>query len=593
MPKVSVIIPVFNTEKYLQRCLDSVCNQTLSDIEIICINDASTDNSLEILKEYQKEDERIKIIDLNKNQGAGYSRNRGIEIAKGEYIGFVDSDDFIDLDFYEKLYKKAIETGADVVKSNLNYTECGITTEEYYNVKNVRENKLLLNHLPTTIIRKVFLIDNKIFYPEDLKCAEDSVIETKIALKANKIEIESTVCYYYARRNESLNRTQLLSIDKVKEVEKSVKEVIGLFNNAIIDEKDYIKGLESRYKYLSFFIQDKKPSDEIIKYTNNAEKEIFSLLKYKPVFKQLEIQKRVMQVWNKKRADTLKEKRDKELNEFIEKMKDYKSLSVTSEKRMPKFIVSLTSFPQRMYDIHICLYSLMRQSLKPDEIVLYLGIEQFPNKEQDLPQEVLKLKENGLTIKFTKDIKSYKKLIPALKEYPNDIIITADDDVLYKIDWFEKLYNAYQEDNQNILCHRAHKIKIDANNNILQYKYWDKMIDDNSTSCLNFATGCAGILYPNKCFHHDIFEEKIFMSLAPNADDVWFWAMAILNGRKIKVLNSPYKNVQPVNYEREMGLNGELTLFQTNIVENDIQIKNVVKKYPEILDILKGEIYGA
>ena len=116
MPKVSVIIPIYNTEKYLRKCLDSVCNQTLSDIEIICVNDCSTDNSLEILEEYASKDNRIKLIDFKENKGAAVARNAGIDEAKGEYIGFVDSDDFIDLDFYEKLYNKAVKSGADCVK---------------------------------------------------------------------------------------------------------------------------------------------------------------------------------------------------------------------------------------------------------------------------------------------------------------------------------------------------------------------------------------------------------------------------------------------------------------------------------------------
>ena len=96
MPKVSVIIPIYNTEKYLRKCLDSVCNQTLSDIEIICVNDCSTDNSLEILEEYASKDNRIKLIDFKENKGAAVARNAGIDEAKGEYIGFVDSDDFVD-----------------------------------------------------------------------------------------------------------------------------------------------------------------------------------------------------------------------------------------------------------------------------------------------------------------------------------------------------------------------------------------------------------------------------------------------------------------------------------------------------------------
>lgn len=112
MPKISVIIPVYNVEKYLPRCLDSLINQTLKDIEIICINDGSTDNSLSILKKYKNTDSRIKIIS-QKNVGVSQARNNGIKISKGEYIGFCDPDDWVSLDFYENLYNTVIEYNCD------------------------------------------------------------------------------------------------------------------------------------------------------------------------------------------------------------------------------------------------------------------------------------------------------------------------------------------------------------------------------------------------------------------------------------------------------------------------------------------------
>ena len=97
MPKISVIIPVYNAEKYLRVCLDSVVNQTLEDIEIICVNDGSTDKSSNILKEYAEKDGRI-IILTQKNQGAAIARNKGISVAKGEYLSLLDCDDFFELD---------------------------------------------------------------------------------------------------------------------------------------------------------------------------------------------------------------------------------------------------------------------------------------------------------------------------------------------------------------------------------------------------------------------------------------------------------------------------------------------------------------
>lgn len=113
MAKISVIIPVYNVEKYLRECLDSVVNQTLKDIEIICVNDGSTDNSLEILKEYEKQDSRIKIID-KKNEGAGAARNLGLKSATGDYVIFFDSDDYMDITALEKLYQNITDTNADI-----------------------------------------------------------------------------------------------------------------------------------------------------------------------------------------------------------------------------------------------------------------------------------------------------------------------------------------------------------------------------------------------------------------------------------------------------------------------------------------------
>ncbi len=106
MTKVSIIVPVYNTEKYLRKCLISLVNQTLHDIEIICVNDGSTDNSLAVLNEFAKKDARIKVID-KENEGQSAARNLAIQQAQGEFLGFVDSDDWVDLKYFEELYNTA------------------------------------------------------------------------------------------------------------------------------------------------------------------------------------------------------------------------------------------------------------------------------------------------------------------------------------------------------------------------------------------------------------------------------------------------------------------------------------------------------
>ena len=117
MVKVSIIVPVYNSEKYLKKCIESIQKQTLKDMQIILINDGSTDNSLSICKEYQKRDNRIEVID-KANMGVSSARNTGIEAAIGEYIGFVDADDWIEPEMYENMYHQVKQMQADVCMCN-------------------------------------------------------------------------------------------------------------------------------------------------------------------------------------------------------------------------------------------------------------------------------------------------------------------------------------------------------------------------------------------------------------------------------------------------------------------------------------------
>lgn len=267
-----------------------------------------------------------------------------------------------------------------------------------------------------------------------------------------------------------------------------------------------------------------------------------------------------------------------------------RGLGITEKKRDVKLIVSVTSFPQRMHDIHYCLYSLLNQTFKPDELVLWLAEEQFPNLEKDLPKAVIDLKEKGLNIKWTTNIFSYKKLIPSLNEYQEAVIVTADDDIYYEKKWLEKLYTEYQQTPESITCHRAHRLVLDKNNEIIPYKKWPKKIKGVSTSFKNFFTGAGGVLYPPNCLYQDINNIELFTELAPQADDIWFWAMAILNNTKINIVPNNITDLTYVNPERERGLTGELTLFASNkLGGNDIQLQKVIAKYPQILEILKNE----
>ena len=175
-PKVSILVPCYNVEKYLTQCLDSIVNQTLKDIEIIVINDGSTDSTLDIIKSYAKKDKRIKIID-KPNEGYGKSMNRGLDAASGEYIGIVESDDWVDADMFQDLVKIADENNADIVKSNF-YTYTTEKGDEFCkSFPTYAENRILKPidnksvffiqpSIWSAIYKRDFLIKNKIRFLE-------------------------------------------------------------------------------------------------------------------------------------------------------------------------------------------------------------------------------------------------------------------------------------------------------------------------------------------------------------------------------------------------------------------------------------------
>jgi glycosyltransferase involved in cell wall biosynthesis len=214
--KVSIIIPVWNAEPYLHRCLDSVCQQTLRDIEIICVDDASTDNSLTILKEYAAKDKRVRVVSNYINLGETTSRNMALRAAKGTYLGFVDSDDAVDFNFYEKLYTIAKATQADIIKGNCRIFDYkGKMNIQYINDK-IYEDKMSFSwQFWTAIYNKNFIVNNNICFPVNLIFGGDIVFLNRAVLRSSKIEtIDDTYYNYYRRKNS--NSSKILSIAKIK-----------------------------------------------------------------------------------------------------------------------------------------------------------------------------------------------------------------------------------------------------------------------------------------------------------------------------------------------------------------------------------------
>ncbi len=217
MTSISIIVPVYNVEKYLEQCIESIINQTYQDIEIICVNDGSIDSSGEILKKYQRKDKRIVIINKN-NGGLSSARNEGIKVASGEYLIFVDSDDWIETDSCEKLMNY-IRSNKDVQVIFYNFRFCTnkITKDFSYPLNKELRNKvkfekvinsvLLLNYNAwNKIFKTEFIKDNNIFFNTEYNLSEDLLFSIELFAKNPNIMFTDDIIYNYRIRKDSLSR---------------------------------------------------------------------------------------------------------------------------------------------------------------------------------------------------------------------------------------------------------------------------------------------------------------------------------------------------------------------------------------------------
>lgn len=257
---------------------------------------------------------------------------------------------------------------------------------------------------------------------------------------------------------------------------------------------------------------------------------------------------------------------------------------VNDVKREKPVIVSLTSYEDRFADLSKTIYSLLNQTLRPDRIILWL--DERGDDLTTLPYEITRFIKNGLEIRFVKDIGPYTKVVYAFKEFYESIIVTADDDIYYPKNWLKYLYLSYVSNQDDIHCHRAHRVGLKYGK-ILPYENWGKQVEEESARYDNFLTGAGGVLYPPKCFSNEVLREDVFLEYAPSADDIWLWVMALVHGKKIRVVKNHYKTLISTNLFRQIF--GK-TLYSVNKDgQNDIQLNNLMKFYSNnILSRLKG-----
>ncbi|ATD80935.1 MULTISPECIES: hypothetical protein [Desulfovibrio] len=243
------------------------------------------------------------------------------------------------------------------------------------------------------------------------------------------------------------------------------------------------------------------------------------------------------------------------------------------------YIVSLTSYPKRISTCHLVIESILAQYTKNIKVILWLAREEFPGREKDLPAELRALVSDEFSIEWCENIYSFKKLIPSLLKYPEKIIITADDDVIYPQNWLDSLITSYIHSPEAVHCHRAHRVKIDVSGNIVEYSKWKKRIKSISPRFDNFMTGVGGVLYPQNSLFFEVLRKDLFLDLCRFGDDIWFWAMCVLNGTKIRVVKDGFNKFQNIENTQD----DNLWESNVNLGRNDIMINSVIERYPDIL----------
>ncbi len=239
-------------------------------------------------------------------------------------------------------------------------------------------------------------------------------------------------------------------------------------------------------------------------------------------------------------------------------------------------IVSLSTHGRRLYEVYLGIESIMQGSVKPSRIVLWLSRDL---QASTLPQTLLNQINRGLEVQYTDDIGPYTKLVPALKEYSDSVIVTIDDDILYPYDTLEMLVSAYKKQPNCIVANRVMDITLDNQGHPTSLPTWKELEDKDRVSKFNFFEGVGAVLYPPHCFTADVLDQSVFTEICPTADDVWFNCMALLSKTSIIAANHHYSHFPLLINESVQ----DSALWRINSrvanTPNDKQLRAVMQKY--------------
>lgn len=668
-PGVSVVIPCYNAEKYLDMCMESLLNQTLQDVEIICVDDGSTDSTLDKLNHYAQSDTRVRIFS-QQNQYAGAARNLGLSKARGQYILFLDADDFFGENMVQDAYAAAVADDADVVifdaqcfddatgeirkgwflntslvpeKQPFCHEDC---PEDFYQITTavpwtkmfrrqfLQDTKLQFQTLRHT--NDFFFVYSALAMAKRIRVLDKVLVNYRIGRKTNlqSTKSKSPFCFYdaYKALHDKLEELGLFGVlhrsyanqvlngclynlrsmnDRISQEDVFEKLRGEIFNALDIPDEDLsFFRIEANYyemrlvkkgtfqQYLAFCASKSvrnlwyslERGIARIASCSRGTKAYAQALTFsvEGIIKALEqcgsndskeylefAYQLVHEAFNGHAFDgiTLQNFEDAGVYQgfYIIRRHEYEILQAMLNRRL---IVSLTTYPARIDGLAPVLESLYNQDRQADEIILWLAEEEFPGKEQDLPKYLTELvDQNRLVIRWCDNLKPHKKYFYAFQEYPDDLIVTVDDDLLYSKNMLSSLHRSYLMYPEAVSAVRVHLMMVSEDNGILPYNAWVRETDCclYTPSMQLFATGGAGTLYPPELFRKEFLDRDAIQENSPLADDLWLKAMELLSGVPV-VAARPREALQYLPGSQE----DALKLVNDEQKQNDVQLENII-----------------
>ena len=577
-PAVSIIMPVFNTRSVLCETIASIQEQTCPDFEVICIDDGSTDGSTDgsadALNHAAQTDPRFKVYHQT-HSGAGAARNLGLSLATGKYVLFIDSDNLLCRDMLRKLVSSAEQNQAEIAACNFSrltssgkkIPQTGIYTKwipadaSVFSYRDCPDYILRIasGFVWNKLFLRSFLLDRGLHFDETLTCNDISFVAVSLA-SADRIHCTT----------DTLIQNRIHAIPP----QKSLRDI----HSAVSSTVSQLSAL---------------PHAHVLKnalYRFSVETYITALKKYIPNFAASgvgEFYHTVHKLFNDTPYNALEAEslhNNDLFREFCTVQKhDYPTMKQMAKKRI---IVSLTTFPARIHLIPQVLDSIFRQTKKADKILLWLAEEQFPQREQELPPQLIQYAREGtLSIRWCDDLKPHKKYFYAFQEYPDDLIITIDDDLLYPSDLIASLYASYLLFPNAVSAGRTNLIVVTEQNEILPYRSWIHETDNciHQPSMQLMATGVGGILYSPSLFRKEFLDASAIRKTCLWADDLWLKAMEL-------VCDVPVVLARSCESLQFLPSSQNVALHQINVAQgkNDIQLQNIIQWtdqtfYPGIL----------